>query len=181
MVCPEELGVDEPLFRSWRIRIGAVTSPDSVYNAEYPRLQTLRPSAGSFRLKERLLMYLQWWSLTLSTCEWELLYTQKRELEYNRRVLNDLKRTWLSRRNMIWLLPPPSPPLSAPTSVISTGNKTGGLRKRANLLTWEEGGGGEETRSYDGENAWSSINYSILSEYNRRPHTRRLVSLSPLN
>ncbi len=89
MVCPEELSVDEPLFRSWRIQnrsshghpYDCLQSPVSVYSTVYSSLQTLRPSVGSFSLKERLLLYLQWWSL--STCEWELLCTQKRELEYN--------------------------------------------------------------------------------------------------
>ncbi len=40
---------------------------------------------------------------------------------------------------------------------------TGRLRKRDNLLTGEGRGGGGGAKSHDGENAWSSINHSILS------------------
>ncbi len=46
----------------------------------------------------------------------------------------------------------------------------------------EKAGGREGTKPpYDSENAWSSKNHSILSEYNCRSHTRWLVSPSPVN
>jgi hypothetical protein len=57
MVCPEELSVDEPLFRPWRIQnrsrvtLDCLQSPVSVYSTMYSSLQTLRPSA-------QLLLYL---------------------------------------------------------------------------------------------------------------------------
>ncbi len=51
------------------------------------------------------------------------------------RGLNDLQRTRLSRRHMIWLLPHPLP---SPVSKLDR-RHTGRLRKRDNLLT-EEGG-----------------------------------------
>jgi hypothetical protein len=73
------------------------------------------------------------------------------------RILNDLWRTRLSRSCMIWLHPPPLPPSSDRQHI-------GRLKKRDNFLMGEEGeevGGG--AKSYDGEKAWVSINYSKLS------------------
>jgi len=61
-------------------------------------------------------------------------------------------------------LPPPPPPPHSPISKLDR-RHTGRLRKRDNLLS-EEGGG--EARSYDGEKAWYSINYSILSSESYR-------------
>jgi hypothetical protein len=59
---------------------------------------------------------------------------------------------------MIWLLPHPLPPLP---SVSSTGDTHDGrLKKRDNLLTTGEGVGEEPNQL----SAWSSVNYSILSD-----------------
>jgi hypothetical protein len=53
---------------------------------------------------------------------------------------------------MIWLLTHPLPPF--PVSELNQ-RHTGILRKRDNLLRGEGG----ETKSHDGEKAWSSINH----------------------
>jgi hypothetical protein len=58
----------------------------------------------------------------------------------------------LYRCRVIWLLPHP---LSPPNTVSKHARRhTGRLRKRDNVLTGEEGGGG--AKSYDGEKFWSS-------------------------
>jgi hypothetical protein len=59
---------------------------------------------------------------------------------------------------MVWLLPPPSTPspiskLSLLSSCVSPFELTNGGE-----------GDGEGAKSYDGETAWNSINYSILSD-----------------
>jgi hypothetical protein len=69
------------------------------------------------------------------------------------RVLNDLWKTRLSRRRLIWFLP-------TPVSELDRRYK-GRLRKRDNLLTGEERQG--RGRSQIGEKTWTSINHSILS------------------
>ncbi len=56
------------------------------------------------------------------------------------RVLNDLKRTRLSRCRMIWLLP-----------LFRHWRPTGELRKRYNLLTGKEGKGMGEAKLYGGD------------------------------
>ncbi len=81
------------------------------------------------------------------------------------RVLNDLWRTRLSRRRMIWLLPHPLPhPLPPPISKFSIFLSLP-LYRRSSLLT--EGGGGngqgKGAKSYDGGKACSSINHSLIS------------------
>jgi hypothetical protein len=66
-------------------------------------------------------------------------------------ILNDLQRTRLSRRGMIWLLPNPLPPSSF--SKLDW-RLTGKQRKRHNLLTgWGGGRGGEGVKLYDVEKA----------------------------
>ncbi len=61
------------------------------------------------------------------------MHCKKKKRTLPQRVLNDLKKTRLSRGSMIWLLPPPLP------SISSTADP---LRKRDNLLP-EEGVGEE--------------------------------------
>ncbi len=61
----------------------------------------------------------------------------------------------LSRRRIIWLLPFPSPsPVSKLSLPVSPVELTDGS------ALGEDGGG---AKSCDGEKAWSSINYTILS------------------
>jgi hypothetical protein len=55
----------------------------------------------------------------------------------------------------------PRPPSPLPDSKLAQWH-TGRLTKRDNLLTGE--GGGWAEYSYDGEKAWSSVNYLILSD-----------------
>jgi hypothetical protein len=78
-----------------------------------------------------------------------LLPTPLLPLSWVQRVLNDLQKTRLSRlRMMIRLLTHPLPPFRV-----------------AGRAYWREtrGGGGRGTKSYDREEAWPSVNYSILS------------------
>ncbi len=79
------------------------------------------------------------------------------------RVLNELWRTRLSRRRMMWLLAHPLPPLP---SAISTGDTQEDWERETTC--WQERGvggawGGGEAYPDDGEKAWFSINHSILS------------------
>jgi hypothetical protein len=72
------------------------------------------------------------------------------------RKLNDLQRTRLSRRRIIWLLPHPS----HREQVVSLFHNLP-MCRRSSLLTGEDGGG---EKSYEGKKALSSINHSILRE-----------------
>jgi hypothetical protein len=65
--------------------------------------------------------------------------------------MNDLWRTRLSLRHLIWFLPPP---LSR-QQVVSL--------SQSSCLTQGGGEGVEGAKSYDREKAWSSIKHSILS------------------
>ena len=76
-------------------------------------------------------------------------------------LLEDLA---LSISLFIWFGSSPPPPVSKLERW-----HTGRLRKRDNLLTGEGEGGKEWAKSYDGEEAWSSISYSMLSGRNWRP------------
>jgi hypothetical protein len=78
------------------------------------------------------------------------------------KVGNDLWRTRLSRRHMVWLLPHLLPP---PFSKLDR-RHTGRLSKRDNLLTGLGGGGemGEEPNHTTATKAWFSINDSRLSD-----------------
>jgi|688.fasta_scaffold396689_1 hypothetical protein len=71
---------------------------------------------------------------------------------WHQRVFNVLLSARLSRRRMIWLVPPPL----HPSQYKLDRRHTGILRKRDSLLT---GGGreGEGAKSYDGEKAWFSM------------------------
>jgi hypothetical protein len=73
-------------------------------------------------------------------------------------VLNDLSRTRLSRRRMIWLhLHPLPPPVSILSLILS-------FLCVAFELTYGRGvGGGGGAKSCDGKKAWSCINHSLLS------------------
>jgi hypothetical protein len=71
------------------------------------------------------------------------------------RVLNYMKGTRLSRRRMIWLLPP------TPVSMLSLSNLP--VCRPSSFLTGEGGGGEAGDKSYDDEKACSSKNHSILS------------------
>jgi hypothetical protein len=75
------------------------------------------------------------------------------------RVFNilDFWRTMLSRRRMIWLLAHPLPRQYARPATYRKAEKE-------RQLADERGGGVGGAKSYGGEKAWSSINYSILSE-----------------
>ncbi len=73
------------------------------------------------------------------------------------RVLNDIWRTRLSRRRVIWLLPHPFPPLPA-VSWIGDTQEDWEMRQLA-----DGRGGGEGAKSYNSEKAWSSRNHSKLS------------------
>jgi hypothetical protein len=87
-------------------------------------------------------------------------WPHSREEGYSQRVLNDLQRTSLSRRRTIWLLPHhlfrQQVVSLSQSSCVSPVELFDG---RKDL----EGGGG--AKSYDGENAWPSINHSTLSGY----------------
>ncbi len=65
------------------------------------------------------------------------------------------------------LAPRPPPPTPPPVSsvIILDRRHTGRLRKRDNLLTVKGGKGGGGAESYDRKTSWSSINYSILSDW----------------
>jgi hypothetical protein len=71
-----------------------------------------------------------------------------------------IKKEKASRRHIIWLLPQPLPPLP---SERPTGDRQEDLERETIADTGEEVGGGGGAKSYDGEKAWSSVNYSILS------------------
>jgi hypothetical protein len=73
------------------------------------------------------------------------------------RVLNDVKRTRLSR--LIWLLAYPPPLLVSKLDWRPTGR----LRKERTCCR-EEGRGKAWSESYDSEKAWYSINRSVLSD-----------------
>ncbi len=62
-------------------------------------------------------------------------------------------------------LPPPSP--SSKLSLFLSLP----LFRRSSILTGEGGGGGWGAKLYDCENAWSSLNHSILSTYSYMPKT----------
>jgi hypothetical protein len=79
-------------------------------------------------------------------------------LVFSQRVLNDLWRTRLSRRRMIWLL---AHPLTSPVRKLDR-RYTGSLR-RETICIRERGEGEGGAKLYDGEKAWSSINHSKLS------------------
>jgi hypothetical protein len=95
---------------------------------------------------------------------WPILQKQVRPLQYIiclcQRVLNDLKRTRLSHRHMIWFLLHPPPP--SPVSMHDQRHR-GRLRKRDNLLMGGGGGDGGGAKPYDSGKVWSSINHSIFS------------------
>ncbi len=77
----------------------------------------------------------------------------------SQRVLNDLQRTRISCRRMIWLLAHPlRPPL--PSGMLDR-RHTIRLRKRDNVP--KGGGGGDGAKSNDGRKVQSSTNHSILS------------------
>jgi hypothetical protein len=66
---------------------------------------------------------------------------------------------------MIWLLPHPLPP--NPVCKLDRRQTGRPRRKRDNMVTGEVGGGGSVgAKLYNGEQAWSSINYTILSVQN---------------
>jgi hypothetical protein len=67
---------------------------------------------------------------------------------------------YLSRRQMIWLLPHPLPPYSVSNQVVSLFSLF--VCRRSSLLMGEGGG---RAKSYDSEKAWSSRNHSILFEH----------------
>jgi hypothetical protein len=69
---------------------------------------------------------------------------------------------------MVWLLPQPFPPLP---SVSSTGDLQEDL-ERETTCRRKRSGGGEEP-PYDGENAWSSVNHSIIGKLDGRHIGRR--------
>ncbi len=69
--------------------------------------------------------------------------------------MNDIKRTRLTRRHIIWLL--------THSRKLDRRHRRS-PRKRDNFLTGVKGEGGVGTKSYDDEKAWSSINHSILSD-----------------
>ncbi len=71
--------------------------------------------------------------------------------------------TRLSRRRMICLLPPPLPPQSV--------SSTSDTREDGESETTYGGGGGD--KSYDGEEAWSSINHLI-----REIHTSLISAIT---
>ncbi len=87
------------------------------------------------------------------SCSSPLLYT------FIQRVLNDLWRTRLSCRRMIWLLPRPLPP--SPVNKLSLFLSLP-VCCRSSLLTGERGRVWGRAKSYNGEKASSSINHSIL-------------------
>jgi hypothetical protein len=86
------------------------------------------------------------------------------------RVLNDLWRARLSRRRIIWLLGHPSPPINK-----FNRRHTGRLRKRTNFTRKRGEGGWRGAKSYDREEAWPSINHSILSGL-KTPYSRQTCS-----
>ncbi len=74
-------------------------------------------------------------------------------------VLDSLQRTRLSRRRIIWLLGPLSRQQVVFLSQYSCVSPM-------NLTDGKGGGGGGGAKPYDGERAWSSINYTLLSGAN---------------
>ncbi len=93
---------------------------------------------------------------------WRKLTKSQDPVCFTQRVLNNLGRTRLSRRSMIWpLTPPPLPPVSELSLFLSLP-----VCRRSSLLTEERGeGGGGGAKSYASEEALSSINHLILSEF----------------
>jgi hypothetical protein len=83
---------------------------------------------------------------------------------WDQRVLNDLWRTRLFRRRMIWLLAHPH--LSCQQdAALSQSSCVSPVE-----LTDGRGGRGERgAKSYDSEKAWSSINHTILSGRDVQP------------
>ncbi len=103
----------------------------------------------------------------------ELIAPARFEMPYKESI--EGREYWMVNRGpgflvVVWFDSFQSPLLSSPVSKL-VGRHTGRQRKRDNLLTGESGGGAQ---SYDWKKAWSSINYSVLSE---RRHTHNTTDL----